>query len=228
MIYGYHVILPVYGFWLPNDPRGAWSDFVGAWELLRFGRARRTIDRRRLRELTDEERQQRERARAALKYPPVQLTGLQARAVARGFAKQISRSRYAVWACSILPEHTHLVIARHSYAVEQMANLLKGAATRELIAEGRHPLAAYAEPGKRPPRVWAERLWKNYWTARKRLRTRFATWRTIPGKRAGRLSGGASSRRTRVWTKAAGRSTTEESLAEASAEPNAAACPAEV
>ena len=34
-----HVIITAYGFWLPNDPRGSWSDFVGAWELLRFGRA---------------------------------------------------------------------------------------------------------------------------------------------------------------------------------------------
>jgi hypothetical protein len=28
MILGYHVIFGAYGFWLPNDPRGSWSDFV--------------------------------------------------------------------------------------------------------------------------------------------------------------------------------------------------------
>src|SRR4051812_43899841 len=33
MIVGYHVIFSTYGFWLPNDPRGSWSDFVGSWEL---------------------------------------------------------------------------------------------------------------------------------------------------------------------------------------------------
>ena len=27
-----HVIITAYGFWLPNDPRGSWSDFVGAWD----------------------------------------------------------------------------------------------------------------------------------------------------------------------------------------------------
>src|SRR4051812_39201122 len=32
MIVGYHVIFSAYGFWLPNDPRGSWSDFVGSWE----------------------------------------------------------------------------------------------------------------------------------------------------------------------------------------------------
>ncbi len=33
MIVAYHSIFCAYGFWLPNDPRGSWSDFVGAWEL---------------------------------------------------------------------------------------------------------------------------------------------------------------------------------------------------
>ena len=45
MILGYHLIITAYGFWLPNDPRGSWSDFVGAWELLRFGRATKTESR---------------------------------------------------------------------------------------------------------------------------------------------------------------------------------------
>jgi len=30
MVIGFHVILTAYGFWLPNDPRGSWSEFVGA------------------------------------------------------------------------------------------------------------------------------------------------------------------------------------------------------
>ena len=31
MILGFHVVFGAYGFWLPNDPRGSWSDFVGSW-----------------------------------------------------------------------------------------------------------------------------------------------------------------------------------------------------
>ncbi|MCA9086946.1 MAG: hypothetical protein KDA81_23035, partial [Planctomycetaceae bacterium] len=60
MIHGYHLILPMYGFWLPNDPRGSWSDFVWKWELVRFGKATRTIDRRDISGLTEAELQQRE------------------------------------------------------------------------------------------------------------------------------------------------------------------------
>ena len=40
-----HVIFTAYGFWLPNDPRGSWSDFVASWELLKFGRATKVTTR---------------------------------------------------------------------------------------------------------------------------------------------------------------------------------------
>jgi hypothetical protein len=130
MVHGYHVIIGAYGYWLPNDPRGTWSDFVGKWELLRFGRANRSHERRNLVELTPQERRLRDRARASLKYPPVRFSGIQARAIARGFASVAQKRGLTIWACSILPEHTHLVIARHRYQVESIVNALKGEATR--------------------------------------------------------------------------------------------------
>ena len=52
-------------------------------------------------------------AKQALLYPPVVISGAQALCVANGFAKQIRRSGYIVHACAIMPEHVHLVIARH-------------------------------------------------------------------------------------------------------------------
>ena len=36
-VLAYHVVLTCYGFWLPNDPRGSWSQFVRAFELYRVG-----------------------------------------------------------------------------------------------------------------------------------------------------------------------------------------------
>jgi len=122
----------------------------------------KTIERRSVDELTDAELRQREAARQALAYPPVSIDGHQALAIGRGFAKQVKKSNYTVWACSILPEHAHLVIARHTYRIEQIANLLKGAATRQIVEEGRHPLAEHAESNGRPPRMWASREWKVY------------------------------------------------------------------
>ena len=160
MVHGYHVIFGAYGYWLPNDPRGSWCDFIGKWELLRFGRAKPTPIRRSLAELTDDELRLREQAKTALKYPAVRFTGLQARAIARGFALVSHKRGFTIWACSILPEHTHVVVARHRYKVESVVNALKGQATRQIIAEGIHPLRELARPGSRPPRMWSGGEWK--------------------------------------------------------------------
>ena len=138
MVHGYHVIMGLYGFWLPNDPRGSWSDFVGAWELLRFGKTTRDLPRTAM--LTPEEIEQRRLAKLKLKYPPVELSGVQARSVGVGFGKFCESSKLTIWACSILREHVHLAIARHRYDVEVIANLLKGAATKQMLKDGVHPM----------------------------------------------------------------------------------------
>jgi REP element-mobilizing transposase RayT len=159
MVLGYHAIISAYGFWLPNDPRGSWSDFVRSWELLRFGKATKvsthhSVARR------PHDRALRLRAKQALRYPAVSFTGVQARAVARGFGAFVERSGVTIWACSILPEHVHLVIGRHTYRVEQIMNLLKGDATRQLVQEELHPLAAWKTPEEGVPCCWGRRGWK--------------------------------------------------------------------
>lgn len=159
MIHGYHVIFGAYGYWLPNDPRGSWSDFVGAWELVRFGRATKSIERQ---QLTAQQHHEREVARRALKYPPVRFTGLQARAIGGGFVNAVEKSGFTIWACSILPEHVHLVIARHTYKVEYIIGLLKGEATKQLRKEQLHPLAEFADAGGKLPTPWTSRGWKVY------------------------------------------------------------------
>ena len=159
MILGYHVIFFAYGFWLPNDPRGSWSDFVGAWELLRFGRATKTDTRRSLAR-QPHDLHLRQTAKRALKYPPVRFTGIQARAVAQGFADLAAKTQLTVWACSILPEHVHMVIARQRYRVEHIVNPLKGASTTQIINQQLHPLAAYPSDRGRMPKMWARGQWK--------------------------------------------------------------------
>ena len=159
MVLAYHVIIAAYGFWLPNDERGSWSDFVRRWELLRFGPATKTESRRSVAgTLIDWAK--RDAAKAALMYPAVSFTGQQALAIAVGFADGVRRSGYHILAGAILPEHMHLVLGRHSYPIEQVTNRLKGAATRELAARGVHPLAAYQTKSGTTPSPWSQGLWK--------------------------------------------------------------------
>jgi REP element-mobilizing transposase RayT len=159
MVLGYHLIITAYGFWLPNDPRGSWSTFVGSWELLRFGPATK-VDTRRSVAARPHDVQLRLAAKKALKYPDVHFNDAQMRTIARSFADWAQHHGATIWACAIMPEHTHFVVARHHYKVEQIANLLKGASTRALIADGLHPLAMFVQAGERPPKAWAQNQWK--------------------------------------------------------------------
>ena len=159
MVHGYHVIFGSYGFWLPNDPRGSWSSFVKSWELRQYGKATKTTQRRSLAHRSHNH-EQRIAAKRALRFPAVEFNGIQARAVGRGFAKCVRKSRLVIWACAVLPDHAHLVIARHRLDVEQIVNLLKGEATKQLKAEDIHPLARYKRADGRTPKAWADGQWK--------------------------------------------------------------------
>jgi REP element-mobilizing transposase RayT len=161
MVLGHHLIISAYGFWLPNDPRGSWSDFVRAWELVKFGEATK-VETHRSVAAKPHDRRLRLAAKKSLKYPAVEFTGLQAKSIGAGFWRYIQRSGVVVWACSTLPDHVHLVVRRHSYKAEIMMQQFKGNATAQLNRDKMHPLDQYAEPEKAPPSPWGERGWKVY------------------------------------------------------------------
>jgi REP element-mobilizing transposase RayT len=154
-VLAYHVVFSTYGFWLPNDPRGSNSDAVWAPHLHEFGQATKVQDRRS--HATDaHNRLERSRARKSLRYPPVRFSGVQARAVGRGFARCVGRTGAVIFACAIMPDHVHLVIDRHRYEIEKLITLLKGDATRVLQDEKLHPLADFVERQGRVPTPWGE------------------------------------------------------------------------
>jgi REP element-mobilizing transposase RayT len=160
MVHAYHGIFCAYGFWLPNDPRGSWSDFVAAWELFRFGKATGNQNIRRSVAHRVHDRDQRLCAKQALKYPPVVFTGIQARAAGRGLAIAAAESQYEILACAILPEHVHIVVLRHKHSIERIIGHLKSRATHQLISESLHPLAEYFQSKELPLTPWAENRWK--------------------------------------------------------------------
>lgn len=158
MVIGYHIVFGAYGFWLPNDPRGSWYEFVGSWELFRFGPATTTDDPRSVAGRPHDHAARRA-AKDALQRPPVRFSGVQARSVGRGFGEYVAASGLVVRACSVLPEHVHLVTERFRLPVEQVVVQLEAAATRRLIADDLHPFADPSRPGERPPKCWARGEW---------------------------------------------------------------------
>jgi REP element-mobilizing transposase RayT len=161
MVIAYHAIFAAYGFWLPNEERGSWSTEVWAPHLKEFGPATKTTERRSLANRTFD-RDRRKAARASLKYPAVRFTGLQARAIARGFADIAAKLDLQLYACAIMRDHVHIVPRRHRLSIEETVGHLKRAATRELSREGLHPLADYRSARGRVPSPWVENGWFRY------------------------------------------------------------------
>ena len=149
---GFHVNFGTYGFWLPNDPRGSNSEYVREHELLEFGKATKVQNRKNVSRAAHD-RKLRLRAKESLKFPPVTLTGQQALSAGNGFAEAIHKNGYIVHACCILPTHVHLVIRPHRYRIEQVVNLLKGAASARMLRDELHPLSEYRNRLGRVPSV---------------------------------------------------------------------------
>jgi REP element-mobilizing transposase RayT len=158
MVIAHHLIITAYGFWLPNDPRGSWSEWIRKWELLRFGAATK-VDTRRSVAGVRHDRKLRITAKESLSFPPVHFTGQQALAIAQGFQQAIDEAHYRCLACAILPEHVHLVVARHERKAELMMRHLKARASTKLREAGLHPLERFGKDGELPS-PWARRGWK--------------------------------------------------------------------
>jgi REP element-mobilizing transposase RayT len=158
MVHAYHLIWGTYGFWLPIDPRGSWSQFVASWELVRFGKSTLNSDRIPV----DREQLQawRNSTRLSLKYPPVEISGEAAKWIGEGFGSAAAKSGYRIWACSILPQHVHLFMARHKHGAKQASILLKGEATKSLFRSGVDILSRPLDRRKKAPSLWAKGLWK--------------------------------------------------------------------
>ncbi|HEX3356678.1 MAG TPA: hypothetical protein VHS31_06810 [Tepidisphaeraceae bacterium] len=176
-----HVIISAYGFWLPNDPRGSWSDFVGSWELYKFGPATKVNDSRNYAK-DPHDADLRRAAKRALKFPPVRFNDAQREAIAAGFALACAEGSYICFACCIGHDHAHLVIGRHQRDPETIAGHFKSHATRELTRRGIHPLNG--QTGKRGglPTPWSEGCWKVFIDGEEQLHAAVGYVRRHPGK----------------------------------------------
>jgi len=153
----FHAIISAYGFWLPNDPRGSWSDFVGSWELFRYGgdatkrSTKHSLARR------PHNTRQRQATKSYLKHPAVSFTGQQAKSIAAGFRTVADETGYRILALAMLPEHTHLVIGHSSRDPSHVIGHLKRGATDHLIDDGLHPCFVNQ---RITHSCWAKQAWK--------------------------------------------------------------------
>lgn len=159
MVIAQHLVFTTYGFWLPNDPRGSWSDFVRAWELYWYGAATKVTTSRSLSH-DSHDRHLRQVQKSALRYDPVRFSNEQIKCVARGFARAVEESGYDMRACAIMPEHVHTVVMRHRNSGEQIIGHLKTRATQAFLAANLHPFQAQRDASGKLPPMWVRHGWK--------------------------------------------------------------------
>jgi REP element-mobilizing transposase RayT len=160
-ILAFELISANYGFWLPNDERGSCSDFVRSDALTKFGPAN-PVSHRRSVAWKPFDIEMRELAQASLKYDPVVFNEEQILAVGRGMGSEIKRYGGVIHAAAIMPRHTHLVVGPPRYDIRRFSGRLKGAATKQLIAEGIHPLANFPNEDGSLPSPWSVKPWVVY------------------------------------------------------------------
>jgi REP element-mobilizing transposase RayT len=137
----------MYGFWLPNDPRGSGSEYVGSNDLYESGGKATKVETRHSLAKKPHDWKKREEAKTVLKHPPVLLNGKQALAVAQGFATL----EHPIYACAVMPEHVHLVLGRSTLPAKKVADQLKKAAEERLRSENIFPNCET---------IWARGCWQ--------------------------------------------------------------------
>jgi REP element-mobilizing transposase RayT len=131
VILGFQCIISAYGFWLPNEQRGSWSDFVRSWELFRYGPATKVNTHRSVARHAYDRNLKRQMQRS-LKYDPVRFTGEQARLI----GMSLQRVPYPIHALAVMPDHSHIVLGRIDRDIRRAIGHIKSEATRVLRAAG--------------------------------------------------------------------------------------------
>ena len=161
-VIGLHVIGCTYGFWLPNDQRGSGSDFVRAEHLTKFGPAN-PVDHRRSVARKPFDFELRKLARGSLRYPYVEFTDAQIAAIGRGVTREIEQYNAAPMHAFVqLRNHFHFVCGSCRYDIRRFEGRIKGAATRQLLEEGIHPLQEFADARGNVPSPWSVKPWVVY------------------------------------------------------------------
>ena len=151
-----HCIWGAYGFWLPNDPRGSGSSYVGSHAIWKAGGDATLVQTSHSLANKDHDIKLRNAGKTALMKPTMRFNDAQIIAIADGFAAAVAISNYILHACAIMPDHVHVVLGHHQDMASKIVAHLKSFGTKELNRRELNPYAAM--PGRDGQRVWADRF----------------------------------------------------------------------
>jgi REP element-mobilizing transposase RayT len=149
LVIAHHLMWTLYGWWLPNDPRGSTSrsirsDLVGELGALHLGR-------KAIQPAGGDLHDFYEQAASVLTHSLLSFAPNEFAAVAEAMGKSVVECGYTCYACAIMPDHVHLVIRKHRDPAEVMINRIQALTRERLISQG-------LREGPHP--VWTRGGWK--------------------------------------------------------------------
>src|SRR5438105_4144385 len=123
MVAGYHLIWTVYGYWLPNDPRGSTSLEVRVEPIKSLGDIHQ--GRKAIQPSSKELREFFRQAHDVLAHPVLPFDDDEIVLIGKTIGVAIAEQGYTCYACAVMPDHVHLLIRRHRDKAEQMVDFFQ-------------------------------------------------------------------------------------------------------
>jgi len=149
MVIAHHIIWTGYGWWLPNDPRGSTSTWVGGDLIKDLGELH--FGRREIQPAGWEIRKFYSRAIEVLKHRQLTFQEEHRQILAKSFQEVIERENYTCYAWVIMPDHIHGLIRKHKDTAEEMI--------KKFQDHSRLRLSSFSPRYQDHP-VWAQGGWK--------------------------------------------------------------------
>jgi REP element-mobilizing transposase RayT len=134
IVIAYHIMWTLYGWWLPNDPRGSTSrtirnDLIADLGELHIGRKQIQPAGRDIRAFFNQ-------AAATLRHPLLTLAPVEFAQVAEAIAHATEECKYTCYACAVMPDHVHLLIRKHKDLAEEMIEKIQALSRTRLVESG--------------------------------------------------------------------------------------------
>ncbi len=135
IIIGHHIMWTLYGWWLPNDPRGSTSRILRNDLLTELGQL--YFGRKSIQPASHDLRIFYQQAQSLLEHELCTFLPREFDMVASAIGSAIQEYGYTCYACAIMPDHVHLLIRKHRDLAEEMIEKVQTLSRKRL--EGLRP-----------------------------------------------------------------------------------------
>ncbi len=132
IVIAHHIMWTLYGWWLPNDPRGSTSNAIRSDWVAELGDVHQ--GRKQVQPAGWEIRAFYQQAADVLKHPLLSFSCDELAVVGGVLGDVISELNYTCYACAVMPDHVHLVVRKHRDKAEEMIEGVQ-ALSRERLGE---------------------------------------------------------------------------------------------